>query len=1123
MSSTPSSLVATSRANKASEYRHIPLQQQDSIRLLRLLPSTDNNAPVQCQLSEYPLQGPHDEVHLYEALSYVWGSTSNQQTIYVQSEGDAKDRFQTLLVTFNLHVALKHLRSRHIARTIWIDAVCIDQQNNAEKGQQVQMMAKVYNFADRVIVWLGDATDKGDQALIDICKAASQQHARTPIDASASSQEAIIKLLQRPWFQRIWVLQEAAAARNILIKCGPAEIDGYAFCSGLVALDPYKDLPELQNIARSVAVLISGANFRLRYKANAASHFSLQIRPLAELVDMYHTRATTEPLDRFYALFGMSTDDLGSAGLFVDYSVAWRDVFERVVRLATSDQVVINTWDRKQVAFVRGNACVLGNVTHVEESGRHDDRQTIAVEWREDLCYFAERHIQKSSLVFRAPAARVLEGDILVLLQGALKPTIVRLCEEHTAIVSTSVEISATTTIPKHPLRKLKPEEEPTTTLDWAQCLPTLTDFLQHVFLVWDWHLSQFKEWNSTCPYHKYEYECSLSSPNSPRAGVCAEPRWEDCVEKAMRLWGLAQLQFNKKQSLEHYRPYSEEDTDSDSWGYPEDVLQNSLTHYKMALDSVHGSGGDHQAWNCLLHRGVDQQAAMSLAAWSGHEGGVKLLLDQGCVPKKDIFGRTQLLWAVMGGEEAIVKLILDCGMDVDTQDVFHYTALLWAADVGNVFVVQLLLDRGTDIELKNNVGRSALFLAAAAGHVAIVKLLLDKGANVHTVDFLGSTPLLATALCGYKPQFYFNFIGTKSSVHAKNDLSVALPRATASEYVEAARLLLDEGANIEAKDRDQRTPLDLASRRGHTALIELLIDRGADIQGTKYHRSTPLIHAITGRHQAAVQLLLDKGADVLVKKAGVKTTLDATVLDAAGAAGDEKIMKLLLDRGAEQFPDIQGGDASYCALRSAAWNGHQAVMQLLLDRGTDINALDSRGNLLLAVAAECNGADAVQRLLDKGADIDATNGKGKTPLLEAIMIGYDDLGDHSTSHHKVIHLLLDRGANVNVKDKYGTSPLLAAIQAGDKAIVEVLLRKGAHIESKGYGGQTPLIRAVENGDKEIVQLLLDKGANVDPKDDAAIKGGKEDVVLCGGVTARGTWRLGPVGRGSGYAGGGAW
>ncbi|CAK7200143.1 hypothetical protein SEUCBS139899_002833 [Sporothrix eucalyptigena] len=764
MSSTPSSLVATSRANKASEYRHIPLQQQDSIRLLRLLPSTDNNAPVQCQLSEYPLQGPHDEVHLYEALSYVWGSTSNQQTIYVQSEGDAKDRFQTLLVTFNLHVALKHLRSRHIARTIWIDAVCIDQQNNAEKGQQVQMMAKVYNFADRVIVWLGDATDKGDQALIDICKAASQQHARTPIDASASSQEAIIKLLQRPWFQRIW------------------------------------------------------------------------IRPLAELVDMYHTRATTEPLDRFYALFGMSTDDLGSAGLFVDYSVAWRDVFERVVRLATSDQVVINTWDRKQVAFVRGNACVL-----------------------------------------------------------------------------------------------------------------------------------------------------------------------------------------------------------------------------------------------------------------------------------------------VMGGEEAIVKLILDCGMDVDTQDVFHYTALLWAADVGNVFVVQLLLDRGTDIELKNKVGRSALFLAAAAGHVAIVKLLLDKGANVHTVDFLGSTPLLATALCGYKPQFYFNFIGKKSSVHAKNDLSVALPRATASEYVEAARLLLDEGANIEAKDRDQRTPLDLASRRGHTALIELLIDRGADIQGTKYHRSTPLIHAITGRHQAAVQLLLDKGADVLVKKAGVKTTLDATVLDAAGAAGDEKIMKLLLDRGAEQFPDIQGGDACYCALRSAAWNGHQAVMQLLLDRGTDINALDSRGNLLLAVAAECNGADAVQRLLDKGADIDATNGKGKTPLLEAIMIGYDDLGDHSTSHHKVIHLLLDRGANVNVKDKYGTSPLLAAIQAGDKAIVEVLLRKGAHIESKGYGGQTPLIRAVENGDKEIVQLLLDKGANVDPKDDAAIKGGKEDVVLCGGVTARGTWRLGPVGRGSGYAGGGAW
>ena len=223
-------LIASPGPNKASsEYRHSPLQQQDSIRLLRLLPSIDKDAPIQCQLFEYSLQGPTEEIHLYEALSYVWGSTANQQIVFVQSEDDAKGSFQTLLVTANLHVALKYLRSRHIARTIWIDAVCIDQKNNAEKGQQVQMMAKVYNFADRVVVFLGEATDNGDQALIAIRNAATQQHTGTPVDASTSNQEAIIKLLQRPWFQRIWVRNTRACKAphfvyriNILFHSGPS-------------------------------------------------------------------------------------------------------------------------------------------------------------------------------------------------------------------------------------------------------------------------------------------------------------------------------------------------------------------------------------------------------------------------------------------------------------------------------------------------------------------------------------------------------------------------------------------------------------------------------------------------------------------------------------------------------------------------------------------------------------------------------------------------------------------------------------------------------------------------------------------------------------------------------------
>lgn len=148
----------------------------------------------------------------YEALSYVWGSENDKKPIYV----DGKE----LRVTANLHVALSHLRHRFWERFLWIDAICIDQKENAEKNHQVQSMAKIYAKAGRVIVWLGDAADNGDQALEAIRKAAQEQYTDSAIyepnhqatlarDLTNSSNneanQAILRLLQRPWFQRIWV------------------------------------------------------------------------------------------------------------------------------------------------------------------------------------------------------------------------------------------------------------------------------------------------------------------------------------------------------------------------------------------------------------------------------------------------------------------------------------------------------------------------------------------------------------------------------------------------------------------------------------------------------------------------------------------------------------------------------------------------------------------------------------------------------------------------------------------------------------------------------------------------------------------------------------------------------
>jgi hypothetical protein len=116
-------------------YRYSPLSLGSHIRLLRLLPHEDQNAPIHCQLFDYSLQGKR--THPYEALSYVWGDSYKRRSISI---GGHYLRYN-LPVTENLHEALSRLRHRSIERILWVDAVCINQENKQEKEQQIQFMA----------------------------------------------------------------------------------------------------------------------------------------------------------------------------------------------------------------------------------------------------------------------------------------------------------------------------------------------------------------------------------------------------------------------------------------------------------------------------------------------------------------------------------------------------------------------------------------------------------------------------------------------------------------------------------------------------------------------------------------------------------------------------------------------------------------------------------------------------------------------------------------------------------------------------------------------------------------------------------------------------------------------
>ena len=178
-------------------YRYSSLASgHNSIRLLRLMPNKDETTAIKCQLFNHTLESGKG-AHLYEALSYVWGNPGETVPIFIDDH--------RVKVTKNLHTALLRLRSQSFERIIWVDAVCINQADDLEKVHQIQCMTKIYGHASRVIISLGEGTDDSDQAFEDIRNAADDEVANL---LEKTNQKAILKLLERPWFRRVWVREQ---------------------------------------------------------------------------------------------------------------------------------------------------------------------------------------------------------------------------------------------------------------------------------------------------------------------------------------------------------------------------------------------------------------------------------------------------------------------------------------------------------------------------------------------------------------------------------------------------------------------------------------------------------------------------------------------------------------------------------------------------------------------------------------------------------------------------------------------------------------------------------------------------------------------------------------------------
>jgi Heterokaryon incompatibility protein (HET) len=209
----------------AQSYSYKPLATKGAIRLFCLMPGTGNDK----------LKGSLQHILLnkhqgYEALSYAWGSQDKPCYITLPQG--------TLPITKSLYTALIRLRRQGEGKILWIDAICIDQANNAEKSQQILLMPRIYSAASCVLVWLGEDEGNGKAALQLLEKISRTDFSSLPARQISAewmqahglpSQDnplwhALLAFWQRSWFRRAWVVPEFVMARDVLMICGSWEV-----------------------------------------------------------------------------------------------------------------------------------------------------------------------------------------------------------------------------------------------------------------------------------------------------------------------------------------------------------------------------------------------------------------------------------------------------------------------------------------------------------------------------------------------------------------------------------------------------------------------------------------------------------------------------------------------------------------------------------------------------------------------------------------------------------------------------------------------------------------------------------------------------------------------------------